>query len=121
VVVALVAGFTPIGKLSELTSIGTLLAFVLVCLGVIILRRTSPDTPRPFRTPWMPWIPIIGIATCVVQMVSLPWATWERLSIWLVLGFVVYFGYSRKRAAGARRQRAATAPLMPVGSQPFAP
>jgi len=121
VVVALVAGFTPITKLAELTSIGTLLAFVLVCLGVIILRRTSPDTPRPFRTPWMPWIPILGVFTCVVQMASLPLATWERLAIWLVLGFVVYFGYSRQRAAGARRQRAASTPPMPAGIRPSAP
>jgi APA family basic amino acid/polyamine antiporter len=105
--VALVAGLTPITKLGELTSIGTLLAFALVCIGVVLLRRTSPDTPRPFRTPWVPWIPALGVLTCVLQMASLPLATWERLGIWLLLGFIVYFGYSRKRAAGARRQRAA--------------
>lgn len=109
VVVALVAGLTPINKLGELTSIGTLLAFVLVCIGVILLRRTSPDTPRPFRTPWVPVVPLLGVAFCLLQMVSLPFETWKRLIIWLALGFVVYFGYSRKRAAGARRQRAASA------------
>jgi APA family basic amino acid/polyamine antiporter len=69
----------------------------------------------------MPWVPILGIVTCVVQMASLPLATWERLRIWLVLGFVVYFGYSRARAAGARRQRAASTPPMPAGSLPSAP
>lgn len=119
VIVALVAGLTPINKLGELTSIGTLLAFVLVCIGVILLRRTSPNTPRPFRTPWVPAVPLLGVFFCVLQMVSLPIETWERLIIWLVLGFVVYFTYSRQRAAGARRQRAAL--NSPVDSQPFAP
>ncbi len=117
VVVALVAGLTPITKLSQLTSIGTLLAFVLVCLGVILLRKTSPNTPRPFRTPWVPVVPILGILSCGLQMASLPLETWTRLAIWLVLGFVVYFGYSRARAAGFRRQRAATAnPAVPAAS-----
>lgn len=123
VVVALVAGLTPITKLAELTSIGTLLAFSLVCIGVMLLRHTSPHTPRPFRTPWVPVVPLLGVFTCVLQMVSLPGATWVRLGLWLLLGFVLYFGYSRTRAAGARRQRAAAATLSPTpgGSRPFAP
>jgi len=104
-VVALVAGLTPINKLGELTSIGTLLAFTLVSLGVIILRRSAPDVPRPFRTPWVPWVPLGAAAACVLQMVSLPLETWARLMAWLVIGFVVYFAYSRPRAAGARRMR----------------
>ena len=82
--------------LGQLVSIGTLLAFVLVCLGVIILRRTAPDAPRPFRTPWVPAVPILGALICLAQMVGLPLATWERLVIWLAIGLVVYFGYSRR-------------------------
>jgi APA family basic amino acid/polyamine antiporter len=75
---------------------------VLVCLGVVVLRRTSPDTPRPFRVPGVPWVPVLGALVCLVQMASLPWATWERLIVWLVLGLGVYFGYSRRRARWRR-------------------
>jgi APA family basic amino acid/polyamine antiporter len=99
---ALVAGFTPIGLLGQLVAIGTLLAFVLVCLGVLLLRRTSPHIERPFRTPWVPAVPILGAAICLLQMVALPWATWERLLIWLVVGMIVYFTYARARAARVR-------------------
>jgi basic amino acid/polyamine antiporter, APA family len=96
VVIASMAGLTPIGVLSSLVSIGTLLAFVLVSLGVIILRRTMPDAPRPFRTPWVPAVPILGALICLAQMVGLPMSTWERLVIWLAIGLVVYFSYSRR-------------------------
>jgi APA family basic amino acid/polyamine antiporter len=106
VVVALVAGLTPIGKLGELTSIGTLLAFVLVSLGVILLRRREPDAPRAFRTPFVPYTPIAAALLCLAQMAGLPGETWLRLAVWLAIGFVIYFGYSRSRAAGARRQNA---------------
>jgi APA family basic amino acid/polyamine antiporter len=98
-VVAVAAGLLPIGVLSELVSIGSLLAFVLVCVGVIVLRRTAPDTPRPFRVPWVPVIPVLGALVCLLQMVSLPWPTWERLVVWLVLGLGIYIGYGRRRAA----------------------
>ena len=101
-VVAIAAGLTPIDVLGQLVSIGTLLAFVLVCGGVVLLRRTAPDLARPFRTPGMPWVPAIGIFFCVLQMVVLPWATWERLIVWLVAGMVVYFSYGRRGAARAR-------------------
>ena len=102
VVIALVAGLTPIGVLGQLVSIGTLLAFVLVCIGVIILRRTAPDIPRPFRTPGVPYVPILGAIICLAQMIGLPVATWERLVIWLVIGLAVYFSYGRWNAlAGA--------------------
>ena len=94
IVIALMAGLTPIGVLSQLVSIGTLLAFVLVSIGVIILRITAPDVPRPFRTPWVPFVPIAGALICLAQMVGLPLATWERLLIWLAIGLVVYFSYS---------------------------
>ncbi|HZP47208.1 MAG TPA: amino acid permease [Vicinamibacterales bacterium] len=97
-VIALVAGFTPITVLGQLVSIGTLLAFVLVSIGVIVLRRTSPDVPRPFRTPGVPFVPIAGAAICLAQMIGLPIATWERLVIWLVIGLTVYAGYGRRHA-----------------------
>jgi basic amino acid/polyamine antiporter, APA family len=104
VVIALAAGLTPIGVLSQLVSIGTLFAFVLVSIGVIILRKTAPDAPRPFRTPWVPAVPIIGAAICLAQMVGLPLATWERLVIWLAIGLVVYFSYSRRSSLLSSRQ-----------------
>jgi APA family basic amino acid/polyamine antiporter len=97
-VVAATAGLLPIGVLSQLVSIGSLLAFVLVCIGVLVLRRTAPDVPRPFRTPGVPWVPVLGALICIVQMVSLPRSTWERLIIWMAAGFVVYFLYGRRRA-----------------------
>lgn len=107
VLVALVAGLTPINKLGELTSIGTLLAFVLVSIGIIVLRRSEPDAPRPFRTPLVPWVPLAAAGACLLQMVSLPFETWVRLVAWLALGFVVYFAYGRSRAEGLRRQQLA--------------
>jgi APA family basic amino acid/polyamine antiporter len=98
VLVAATAGLLPIGVLSQLVSIGSLLAFVLVCIGVVVLRRTAPDVPRPFRTPGVPWVPVLGALICVVQMVSLPRTTWERLIIWMAAGLVIYFFYGRHRA-----------------------
>ena len=92
------AGLLPIGVLSQLVSIGSLLAFVLVCIGVLVLRRTAPDVPRPFRAPGVPWVPVLGALICIVQMVSLPRSTWERLIIWMAAGFVIYFLYGRRRA-----------------------
>jgi basic amino acid/polyamine antiporter, APA family len=105
-VIALVAGLTPIGTLGQLVSIGTLLAFVLVSLGVIVLRRTAPNWPRPFRTPWVPFVPIAGAVVCLAQMVGLPVVTWERLFIWLAAGLVVYFAYGRFRTQAVRTAQA---------------
>ena len=102
VIVALVSGLTPIEMLGQLVSIGTLFAFVLVSLGVIILRRTAPDLPRPFRAPGVPFVPIAGAVVCFLQMVGLPAATWERLVIWLAVGLVVYFGYGHRHAVVGR-------------------
>lgn len=113
IVVAAVAGFTPINMLGELTSIGTLLAFTLVAIGVLLLRKRDPYAPRPFRTPLVPWVPLAAAGACLVQMASLPLATWGRLLVWLALGFVVYFAYGRTRAAGVRR-RALTPLTVPV-------
>ena len=94
VVCAIVAGLFPLDLLGELISIGTLMAFALVCAGVWVLRVKRPDLPRPFRTPWLPLISILGVATCLLQMYMLPADTWLRLGIWMALGFAVYFGYS---------------------------
>ncbi|MGH7580311.1 MAG: amino acid permease, partial [Gemmatimonadales bacterium] len=105
-VVALTAGFVPLRTLSELVSIGSLLAFTLVCFGVIVLRRTRPDLPRPFRVPWVPWVPVLGALVCLAQMAALPWATWERLFVWLGLGMAIYVMYgraARQRGSGAVR------------------
>jgi APA family basic amino acid/polyamine antiporter len=92
------AGLLPIGLLGELVSIGTLLAFVIVCAGVLVLRYTDPDLPRPFRTPLVPFVPLAGIATCVYLMCGLPIDTWARLIIWLAVGLVIYFGYGRRHS-----------------------
>jgi APA family basic amino acid/polyamine antiporter len=93
--VAAMAGFLPLSILAEMTNIGTLLAFVIVCGAVLIMRRTHPDAKRPFRAPLVPFVPIAGIATCLLLMFSLPVGNWYRLIIWLGIGFVIYFGYGR--------------------------
>jgi APA family basic amino acid/polyamine antiporter len=95
VVAAFVAGLFPIGLLGELVSIGTLLAFVIVCAGVLVLRYKQPDLPRPFRTPLVPIVPILGILICFGLMAFLPLDTWIRLLVWLALGLAIYFFYGR--------------------------
>jgi APA family basic amino acid/polyamine antiporter len=89
------AAFAPLSLVGQLTSIGTLLAFAIVCASVIVLRRTHPDMHRPFRTPWVPVIPICGILICLALMFSLGWATWARLSVWVIIGLAVYFAYGK--------------------------
>jgi basic amino acid/polyamine antiporter, APA family len=96
--VAVVAALTPINVISELVSIGTLLAFIIVCAGVWILRKREAEAPRAFVAPWVPFTPIMGIAVSLVMMVSLGWETWARLIIWLVIGLIVYFFYGRKHS-----------------------
>lgn len=96
--ISLFAGFVPIHVVGEMTSIGTLLAFVMVCLGVLILRKKEPNLPRAFKTPLVPLVPILGILTCLVMMFSLPLDTWIRLFIWLLIGFAIYFGYGKKHS-----------------------
>jgi APA family basic amino acid/polyamine antiporter len=93
--VALMAGFLPIDALLHLTNIGTLFAFVVVCAAVLIMRRTNPQAERPFRCPWVPLVPILGIAACLLLMFSLPAANWYRLFGWLAIGLVIYFTYGR--------------------------
>jgi APA family basic amino acid/polyamine antiporter len=89
-----VAMFTDIGSLADLTNIGTLFAFVLVCVGVIVLRKTDPNRKRPFRVPLVPWFPILGVLFCAALMLSLPIETWIRFFVWLAIGLVIYFLYS---------------------------
>lgn len=98
VFVSVFAGFVPVSELGHMVSIGTLFAFTLVCIGILVLRKTQPDAERPFRTPFVPLVPILGIIVCVVMMISLPGESWERLAIWLGLGLIIYFVYSKKHS-----------------------
>jgi APA family basic amino acid/polyamine antiporter len=97
-VVATFASLIPLASLGEMTSIGTLLAFIIVCAGVWVLRVRSPELVRPFRAPWMPVTPILGIAVSLAMMVALPLITWLRLVVWLAVGLVIYFSYGRKHS-----------------------
>jgi APA family basic amino acid/polyamine antiporter len=110
VAVSLATGFLPLQLLGQLVNIGTLLAFVLVCAGVWILRSKRPDLERPFKTPMMPFVPIMGILCCFGLMLTLPADTWLRLLVWLVIGFAIYFGYSRRHSVLQRELRGETAP-----------
>jgi len=95
---AIVGSLTPIEDIGKMVNIGTLLAFVIVCTAVLALRRTNPGQPRPFRTPWVPFVPVMGILFNGYMMYKLGWINWARLIIWLVIGMVVYFTYSRKHS-----------------------
>ena len=94
----IIAGVLPISILGELVSIGTLLAFIIVCMSVLVLRKSKPDIVRPFKTPWVPLVPILGASICFIQMVSLPLDTWLRLIIWMAIGFCIYFFYGIKHS-----------------------
>ena len=98
IVAMLFAGLFPISILRDLVSIGTLLAFVIVCIAVPVLRHTRPDLPRPFKTPLVPLVPILGALTSLLQMIALPFDTWLRLLVWLLIGFIIYFTYGRKHS-----------------------
>ncbi|MBM2839787.1 MAG: amino acid/polyamine/organocation transporter, superfamily [Bacteroidetes bacterium] len=98
VFVAFFGALLPINILGELVSIGTLLAFVIVCAGVLILRKRRPDLHRPFKTPWVPFVPIMGIVISGLLMLSLPFDTWLRLIIWLAVGLIIYFAYGRNHS-----------------------
>ena len=106
VVVAVVAAVTPISDLAEMVNIGTLFAFVLVSVGVVVLRRTRPDLPRAFRVPWVPVLPIASALAAVVLMGFLPAVSWVRLGIWMALGLLVYLAYGYRHSRLARRPRA---------------
>jgi APA family basic amino acid/polyamine antiporter len=109
-VAAIIAAMFPIDILGELVSIGTLLAFTIVCIGVIVLRVQKPDLPRPFKTPFVPVVPLLGIGCCLGLMAFLPQATWIRLIVWLAVGLVVYFGYGRYHSKLANGREPSLAP-----------
>ncbi len=98
VFIGLFAAFVPMNVVGEMTSIGTLLAFLMVCVGILILRKTNPEAKRPFKVPLVPLIPILGILTCIAMMVFLPWETWLRLAVWLIIGLAIYFWYGKKNS-----------------------
>jgi APA family basic amino acid/polyamine antiporter len=96
--VSVFAGLVPVSDLGHMVSIGTLFAFALVCIGVLVLRKSMPDAPRSFRTPWVPVVPILGVLVCVYLMYALPSESWARLAVWLAIGLLIYFFYSRKHS-----------------------
>jgi APA family basic amino acid/polyamine antiporter len=97
-VVAIGALFMDENEIYDLTNIGTLSAFAIVCIGVLVLRRTDPDRPRPFRVPALPLVSIVGAAACIYVMFGLPRHAWERFGIWLAIGLVIYFAYGFSRS-----------------------
>jgi APA family basic amino acid/polyamine antiporter len=98
IITGVIAGLFPLNILSELVSIGTLLAFTIVCISVVILRKTQPHLKRPFKVPFVPFLPLAGAAICLLQMGSLPWNTWLRLIVWSIIGIVVYFLYGLRHS-----------------------
>ena len=98
ILVGLFAAFVPGDIVGDMTSIGTLFAFMLVCVAVIVLRKTNPELKREFKTPFVPYVPILGVIVCGAMIFGLGWTNWLRLLVWLLLGFIIYFGYSRKHS-----------------------
>ena len=111
--VGIPAGLVDIGDAADLSNIGTLFAFVLVAAGILVLRRTDPQRPRPFRAPLVPWVPLGAIVSCGYLMVNLPKEAWQRFVGWLVVGSIIYFAYSRRHA-----RRWETARTEPAGTNP---
>ena len=103
IAVGAATGLLPLQLLGQLVNIGTLLAFVLVCIGVMVLRKTRPDLERPFKTPWVPFVPIMGILSFFGLMLTLPADTWVRLIVWLLIGFTIYFSYGKKHSVLQRQ------------------
>jgi APA family basic amino acid/polyamine antiporter len=98
VAVGVCAMFTSIDEMVDLTNIGTLFAFILVCVGILVLRYREPHRPRAFKTPWVPVIPLLGVIACLYLMAGLPLITWIRFGLWLLAGMVVYFFYGFRRS-----------------------
>jgi APA family basic amino acid/polyamine antiporter len=106
-VAAAIGSVTPIDKIGDMVNIGTLFAFVIVCAAVLVLRKTNPGQARPFRTPWVPLVPVLGILMNGYMMLKLGVWNWARLIIWLVIGLVIYFTYSRHHSRVQKNDRAA--------------
>ncbi|MDP1880025.1 MAG: amino acid permease [Parachlamydiaceae bacterium] len=104
VLVGLFSAFAPLSLVGQLTSIGTLLAFTIVCGSVIVMRKKRPDLPRPFKTPWVPVIPILGMIICIILMLSLEWGTWIRFIIWIAIGLIVYLSYGKRNSHLAKQK-----------------
>lgn len=102
VFIAITSALLPLNDLAELVNVGTLFAFATVCGGVLVLRVTQPDLVRPFKTPFTPYVPLLGIISCLYLMANLPWFTLMRFIVWLLVGFVIYFSYSRKNSVLSR-------------------
>ncbi len=98
VFVSIFAGFVPVSDLGHMVSIGTLFAFTLVCIGILVLRKSNPEIERPFKTPFVPVLPILGVVVCILLMASLPIESWERLGVWLLIGLVIYLFYGMKNS-----------------------
>ena len=105
--VAVGAAFCKLDEMADLCSIGTLSAFVIVCAGVLVLRRRDPQRRSGFRTPWVPLVPLLGMASCIWLMCGLGWVAWIRFGVWLAVGLAIYFGYGAWRCRGGREQAAA--------------
>jgi APA family basic amino acid/polyamine antiporter len=99
----IVGAVTPIDDIGKMVNIGTLLAFVIVCIAIMVLRKTDPEKARPFRTPWVPFVPVMGILFNGYMMVKLGWLNWARLIVWLAIGMIVYFTYSVKHSKVRQR------------------
>jgi APA family basic amino acid/polyamine antiporter len=110
IAIAILAALIPIGEAADMTNIGTFFAFVLVCISVIVLRYTKPDHPRPFRLPFMPWVPILGTMACLGLMWQLPQLTWIRFGVWTVIGIVVYLSYGFKHSRLSAKALGHTSP-----------
>jgi len=107
IVGVMLAGIFPIDILGEIVSIGTLLAFVIVSISILVLRKKRPDLPRPFKTPWVPLVPVLGVIICLAQMFALPLDTWVRLAIWFAIGLVIYYLYGMRHSKlrGTKREK----------------
>jgi basic amino acid/polyamine antiporter, APA family len=98
VFVGIFASFVPQDIVGDMTSIGTLFAFILVCIGVMIMRKTDPELPRQFKTPLVPYVPILGVFVCGAMIYGLGWANWARLIAWMIIGFIIYFSYGIRKS-----------------------
>src|SRR5439155_26901489 len=116
--VATLGGLLPLRILFDLVNIGTLLAFVIVCAAVLVMRKTHPEIHRPFRCPWSPLVPLMGIGICALLMFSLPPINWVRLFVWLAIGMVIYFGYGKSHSIMARPRTAHPKKIPLIAEEP---